>query len=120
MSDRQQKVQQELQAHIATFIQHEANTNPLITVTHVDISPEFKNATVYFTTIPAEKENDALIFLKREGTALRTYVKNHMRIKQIPHFSFSVDYGERHRQHIDELVRKTGTQASDYLPSSEI
>ncbi len=116
MSDRIVKVQQQLQAHIATFVLHEANTDPLITITHVDASPDFKNATVYFTTIPDSGQDAALIFLKRSGTNLRTYIKGKMSMKAIPHFDFAIDYGERHRQHIDEIVRETGTPPSGYVP----
>jgi ribosome-binding factor A len=112
MTDRQQKVAQLLQSIVASFIQHEANTDPLITVTNVTVSPELKNATIYFTTIPAEKEADALIFLQRSATEMRQYVKKKMHIKIIPHLTFSVDYGERHRQHIDELVHETNTPTS--------
>ena len=123
MSQRQEKVEQQLQAHIATFIMQEANTNPLITVTHIEASPDFKNATVYFTTIPETGQDNARggiqkaceQSLKRLGTEVRTYVKNKMSMKAIPHFDFAVDYGERHRQHIDEIVRETGTAPSEYL-----
>lgn len=116
MSERQEKVQQQLQAHIATFVLHEANTDPLITITHVDVSPDLKNAMVYFTTIPETGQDDALIFMKRSATELRHYVKEKMPMKAIPHFSFSIDYGERHRQHIDDIVRETGTAPTDYIP----
>ncbi|MCA9361618.1 ribosome-binding factor A [Candidatus Kaiserbacteria bacterium] len=113
MSDRKQKVELEIQAYVATFIQHEANTDPLITITGIKISPDLKNCTVYFTTIPTDKQEDALIFLKRSGSDLRTFIKNKMKLKYIPHFSFTIDYGERHRQNIDEIVRDTGTKSTD-------
>ncbi len=116
MSERQEKVQQLLQEHIATFVLHEANTDPLITITHVDVSPDLKNALVYFTTIPDSGQDNALIFLKRSATELRHYAKEKMPMKSIPHFDFSVDYGERHRQHIDEIVRETGTPPTGYIP----
>lgn len=87
------------------FVLHEANTNPMITVTRVDVSPDLKKALVFFTTIPDGKENDALIFLRRSGSALRNYVKEKARMKRIPHFDFMVDAGERHRQHIDEMLQ---------------
>lgn len=118
MSQRQEKVQLQLQAHVATFVLNEANSNPLITITHVDISPDFKNATVYFTTIPDDKQEDALIFLKRFGSDLRSYVKRKMSMKAIPHFSFSIDYGERHRQHIDDIIRSTSKPNS--TPQDEV
>lgn len=103
--DRQTKVAMLLKELAATFIQQEANANPLITVTNVEISPDLGRATIYVTTIPDGRENDAVIFLKRNGTNLRNYLKKKMRIKTIPHLEFAVDAGERHRQHMDELVR---------------
>ena len=91
---------------VGNFVREEANTDPLITVTDLDISPDRRNVTVLFTTIPDERQDDALIFMQRKGTELRNYVKKHGRLKNIPNFSFRVDFGERHRQHIDELSQE--------------
>lgn len=101
----------ELLAQSATFVAAEANTDPLITLTNVNLSPDFKHATILFTTIPDDREEDALIFLKRSAGALRDYLKKHVRLKRIPHLDFSVDHGERHRQHIDELSRELSNRA---------
>ncbi len=91
---------------VATFIRNEANQTPLITVTNINTSPDYKNVTVFFTTIPDGGEGDALIFLKRKGSDLRTYIKKHSRLKFIPHVDFEIDWGERHRQHIDEVAQR--------------
>ncbi len=103
--DRANSILKEL---VATFIREEANTDPLITVTHVGVSPSYKNVVVYVTTIPdtEEKERDALIFLKRNGGEIRNYLKKNARLKYIPNIEFAIDYGERHRQHIDEISRE--------------
>jgi ribosome-binding factor A len=100
----------QIQELAATFIQQEANTDPLITITSANASPDLKNATIFFTTIPDSKETDALIFLKRSGRALRQYIKNKSKLKSIPNIEFSIDYGERHRQHVDEVFRDIDTQ----------
>ncbi len=105
MSDRHTRVVTLLQELAATFIQHEANTDPLITVTGANASPDFHNVTIFFTTIPDGRENDALIFLKRSGKELRGYIKKKTNLKIIPHIDFAVDYGEKHRQHIDDITR---------------
>lgn len=105
MSDRHLKVVLLIQELAAKFIQHEANTDPLITVTSANASPDFKNVTIFITTIPSGKENDALVFLKRSGSQMRGYIKEHTNMKVIPHIDFEIDYGERHRQHIDDIVR---------------
>lgn len=90
----------------ATFVRNEANSDPMITITSVDLSPDMRRIIIFFTTIPDGRENDALIFLKRNGTELRNYFKKHARIKNIPHIVFMVDAGEKHRQHMDELVNQ--------------
>ena len=88
----------------ATFIRNEANSNPMITVTNVDLSPDMRRMIIFVTTIPDGREKDAVIFLKRNATEMRNYFKKHARIKNIPHLEFMVDAGEKHRQHMDELV----------------
>lgn len=104
--DRHDRVRSLLLELVAAFIRNEASTHPLITVTGISISPDYKNVTARITTIPNTGENDALIFLKRKGKDLRTYIKRHSSMKIIPFIQFEIDYGERHRQHIDEVVQK--------------
>jgi len=89
----------------ARFIQQEANTNPLITVTRVDLSKDWKSVIVFVTTIPDGREGDAMVFLKRNASNMRNFFKKHGRMKHIPHLEFMYDAGEKHRQHMDELVK---------------
>ncbi len=104
--DRSDRMKSLLTEMIAKFIREEANTNPLITVSSLVVSPNNREVRVLFTTIPNSAEGDALIFLKRKGTDLRAYIKKHGRFQYIPHIDFEIDYGERHRQHIDEIAQK--------------
>lgn len=113
MSERQGRVGNIIQECAARFVQQEANTDPLITITRVDISPDLKRAIIFFTTIPDGKEQDALIFLKRSGTEMRQYLKENARLKRIPNLEFMLDAGERHRQHIDEVMRDIERQKSE-------
>ena len=106
MSDRKIRFTEIIHELAAKFIQQESNTVPLITVTSVDVSPDFRRAIIFVTTIPDGREQDALIFLRRNGTNMRNYLKRKARLKNIPHLEFMVDAGERHRQHMDELVRE--------------
>jgi len=102
--DRQDRMRSGLKEFAATFIRNEANTDPLITVTSTSISPDSRKATIRFTTIPDDRQEDALIFLKRHAKDFRTFLKKKSAFKRIPHIEFEVDYGERHRQHIDEIA----------------
>jgi len=99
MTDRHQRVEILLRELAASFIMTEANSDPLITITKVEASPDYRNATVFFTTIPESKEQDALIFLKRFGGQMREYIKKKSDLKIIPNMQFSIDGLERVRQH---------------------
>ncbi len=112
MIDRHDRIVSLIKELAAVFIQQEANTNPLITITKVTTSPDYRNATIFFTTIPDGREEDALIFLKRSGRELRHYIMKKSNMKIIPNLEFSLDVGERHRQHVDEIVRETGTPST--------
>lgn len=103
--DRHDRATSLIKEVVASYIQREANTNPLITVTNATISPDYRRVTIFFTTIPDGRENDALIFLGRNAGEIRHHLKQKTRLKIIPNIEFAVDYGERHRQHIDEIVR---------------
>jgi len=104
-SDRNIRLNGILKELIATFIRTEANSDPMITVTSLDLSADSRRVIVFVTTIPDGRENDAVVFLKRNATELRNYLKKKARIKHIPHIEFMVDAGEKHRQHMDELVK---------------
>ncbi len=103
MSDRQQKMEGLIQELIAAFVLTEANPNPLITITRVTTDEKTRKATVFFTTIPEDREQDALIFLKRFAGEIRHFILKKGRLRNVPHLEFSIDGEERDRQHkVDE------------------
>ena len=106
MSERHDRVNSLLLEMAAQFIQVEANPNPLITVTNIKTSSDYRNSTIYITTIPEGREEDALVFLKRRAGEMRYYIMKKSDLKVVPHLQFEVDHGERHRQHIDDIARE--------------
>jgi len=104
-SQRQEKINKELRKLFATFIERESNKNSLVTVTRCDIAPDLKNVTVYISVLPTDAENKVVEFLNRRKWDARDYVKKNMTIRVIPFVEFSIDYGEKNRQNIDEILR---------------
>ena len=109
MARRIIQVEQEL-AHMAgEFLAREV-ANPsvvgLITVTHAELTEDYKNVTVFFSVLPATLEQDALKFAKRARTDFREYIKKHSQLHPIPTVDFEIDYGEKNRQRVDELTRR--------------
>jgi len=105
-SERQQKMSEVIRQHIAHFIEMESTNQSLITITRVNLSPDFKNATVFFTTLPQNQEHTALAFLQRKRKDIREHLKKHLRTRTLPFIDVQIDAGERNRQKIDELLFK--------------
>lgn len=103
MSDRRLQVARLIKDVAADFLNRESNRTSLITVTHADISSDFRNATVYVTVFPAEQEEQALHFTRRKRSDFKAFLKSNLNLKRIPFVEFKIDEGEKHRQRIDEL-----------------
>ena len=97
----------EVIAHLAAeFLSRESNRMSLITVTDVDLARDMSQAIILVSVFPDDKAKGALDFMKRQRYDFREYVRQNSRLKRIPKFDFEIDAGEKHRQHIDELLRE--------------
>ena len=104
MSDRQQKISDTLLAVAGQYIAREANRDTLITPTNATISPDLKNATIYLSVFPDTKEKQALAFVERHQSDFRSFMKSRVHFKVLPRITFAIDYGEKNRQRIDDLL----------------
>jgi ribosome-binding factor A len=110
-SERQLKVSGELKNIAADFFERESNGASLITVTRCTISRDLNYATIFLSVLPESKEEAAIHFAKRMRPELRAFVKKRIKTRAIPFFEVEIDYGEKNRQHIDDLMRgETYTQ----------
>ncbi|MEK7471404.1 MAG: ribosome-binding factor A [Patescibacteria group bacterium] len=106
MTERNEKVANQIKKLSAQFLGRENNKTSLITVTSATTSPDLKRATIFITVLPNSKEKSALDFVKRKLKDLREYLKKNMPIKIIPFLNVAIDLGEKNRQKIDELLRE--------------
>lgn len=105
-SERQQKVEQQILALAQDFFQRESSGLSMITVTRTDVSRDLRNGTIFITVLPEDKEVPAINFAKRMRGEMRHYIMKRLPIKVIPFFEVELDYGEKNRIHVDELLRK--------------
>lgn len=101
---RQEKLSELLRHQAAKFVEENSNRVSLITITSADISADLKNANVFFTVLPENKEEEVLNFLRRKRSEFKSYVKKNLKLKRIPFFDFQIDKGEKNRQRIEELL----------------
>lgn len=86
------------------FVSAESNRTSLITVTRVELYNRGKNATIYFTVLPEDRELTVLDFIRRKRPEFREYIKEHARLPIIPFVEFEIDFGEKNRQNVDRLI----------------
>lgn len=104
-SRRQTQVAETIAHRAADFLARESNRQSLVTVTRADVSPDLKNVMIFLSVMPADKEQEVLLFAKRNAVEFRDYLKDHAMLKFLPHVDFELDYGEKNRQRIDDLTR---------------
>lgn len=105
-TQRQLKVTLEVQGLAQDFFQRESSGASMITVTRAEVSADMRHGTIYISVLPENKEAAALDFAKRMRTDLRKYVMKRLPVRVIPFFEIEVDYGEKNRRNIDDILRK--------------
>ena len=105
MQTRNERVANLIKKLGAECLGRENNHTSLITVSRAEVSPDLKQAIIFFTVLPEEKETEALAFAKRKRSELRDLIKENMKTKVVPYLDVAIDQGEKHRQKIDELLR---------------
>ena len=111
-SQRQLQIEQQVLGITQDFFQRESSGASMITVTRTDVSKDMKHGTIFISVLPENKEEAAINFAKRMRSELRHYVMKRLPVKVIPFFEVEIDYGEKNRIHVDELLRKE-KQAND-------
>jgi ribosome-binding factor A len=88
----------------ADFIQQESNNQSMITVTNVSTNRDMSQVTIFVTAFPEHKQTAVIDFLKRNRSEFKHYVKQNSKLARIPQFDFEIDFGEKSRQRIEEIL----------------
>lgn len=77
-----------------------------VTFTHVDLSPDLRNAKVYFSVLnPIMDIEDILSEMNHKVPAFKRFMAPELHLKNIPDLEFYYDDAEEHRIRIESLVR---------------
>ncbi len=104
---RNEKLIRELTRQAAIFVGQNSNGTSLITVTNVVISDNAKTGKIFVSVLPVHKEEAALDFLKRQQREFSTYAQKNIKTGRLPRLSFELDLGEKNRQLIEEISKKS-------------
>ena len=119
VSKRVQKVQREVQRHLAEIIRSKGMAffgGALVTVSEVRMSPDLSYAKVFISCFPSEKRADVMQTLQDKAKAIRgdlgRVVAKQLRI--VPELAFFEDTTLDYAQHIDDVLARDPIK-----PSSE-
>lgn len=77
----------------------------MITITDVDVSPDNKNARVFFTVLGDKSRiEDALSGLRRAAGFLRSCLAQRMEMRSVPQLQFRHDASVERGMHLSQLI----------------
>lgn len=108
-SHRQLRVGEEIRRIVAQLVMRGdlRTEQPLdsITITHADVSPDLKNATIYIMPLGGEARDEALESLQGASKQIRHQLSKELRLKFIPNLKFTLDTSFDQAQRIEELLK---------------
>jgi ribosome-binding factor A len=97
-----------IQIELAKIVQREIQDNHLglVTITQVDISPDFSHARVFVSTIPEERAAELIIVLNKSARHLRFELAKSVKLRVMPELKFFYDDTAVNGQRISTLLNK--------------
>jgi ribosome-binding factor A len=107
------RVADQIQRDLAEMIQREVSTERagLLTLTGVEVSPDYAHAKVYFTTIGAPVGNAQQVLNEKAGY-FHSLLFKRLSIHTIPRLTFVHDTSVEHGIEIDRLIEEANKDRS--------
>ncbi len=109
MSQRVQRVAEEIKQEIGKII-HDELKDPrigFVTITKVDLSPDLRYASVYFSVLGTKKElRDTQVGLARSAGFIRKLLGRRMKLRYTPQVTFRLDESAEYSIRISEVLEK--------------
>lgn len=109
-SPRQLKVGEEIRHALAMLFERgdvpwpPGFTPPMVTISEVQVSPDLRNATVFFTTLNGAFSQETLDILKDMVGYFRHAVGKGVRLRYVPNLFFKVDGSFEYARKIEKLL----------------
>jgi ribosome-binding factor A len=119
MSHRQAQIESLLKRTVATVLQRglsDPRIKGLVSVTHVDTSPDLRNATVFVSVLPEQYESSTIHGLTDATMHIQQQVKKAVALRLVPHLRFKLDRDLKKQAAvfaaIDEAMQRTAPPGS--------
>ncbi len=107
---RSDRVADLIKEEIASMILHGGIKDPrigFVTITHVKLSPDFRDAKVYFSQIGTDKEKEkSRSGLNSAGGYIRRALAKRLNLRHIPSVTFFFDDSLEYSDHIEQVIKE--------------
>ena len=112
MTNRKARVTELIQRELSSILARDhAFPDVLVTVTDVDLTPDFKNAHIFIGVIgPATKQQAVVDKLNTQRGVLSSRVAKRVVLKNSPHFFFKLDHSVERGVRVTALMEQIDTQ----------
>jgi ribosome-binding factor A len=107
MKHRLLRVNELLKRELSTIIAREiAFDGALVTVNHVDVTPDLKNGHVYVSVLASKAPSAAIAKLEENRVLLQTQLARHVVLKYTPHLVFHLDKSVERGARVIEILQE--------------
>lgn len=78
----------------------------VITITHVDVSPDLRNAMIFIMPLGGEKLEETINFLEKNKHYFKNIIATKMKMRFIPDITFRADDAIEYSQKIEKLINE--------------
>lgn len=125
-SIRARQVAELIQHHLGRYLHKEVRDPRLanVAITSVDVSPDLRNAKVYYALLNPEELKDAQLALEKATGFMRRLLAKNTELRYTPQLHFIYDDTLRYAQYLTDLIDKAveedeSSHARDSQESSE-
>lgn len=119
MTRRTDQVNELLRAEIADLVQSELRDpriGGLVSITHVDVSPDFRKALAFVSVFGTQEERTGtMAALEHARPFLRRELSKRVSLRNTPDVSFIADTSIERAQEMTDLMRKTAEERGESL-----
>jgi ribosome-binding factor A len=114
MKHRKLRVNELLRRELSIIVTREITfENALVTINHVNVTPDLKSAHVYVSVLGSGSGADVITQLEAHRVALQTDLARHVVLKYTPHLIFHLDDSIERGARVIEILQKIETPASE-------
>lgn len=114
MKHRQLRVNELVKRELSAILTREITfESALVTVNHVNVTPDLKNAHVFVSVLGSKNGSDVMTKLESHRVTLQAELAKHVVLKYTPHLVFHLDDSIERGSRVIEILEKLETPSNE-------